>query len=84
MADQIVADASGRLKHRGPDESNDFRSKEIFLGIQRLAIVDLTRGVQPVVSEDGRVVGVINGEVYNHLELAARLRDGCGGAAAFV
>ena len=76
MADQIVADASGRLKHRGPDESNDFRSKEIFLGIQRLAIVDLTRGVQPVVSEDGRVVGVMNGEVYNHLELAARLRDG--------
>ena len=76
MANQIVADASGRLKHRGPDESNDFRSKEIFLGIQRLAIVDLTRGVQPVVSEDERVVGVMNGEVYNHLELAARLRDG--------
>ena len=76
LTDQIVANASGRLKHRGPDESNDFRSKEILLGIRRLAIVDLSEGVQPVVSEDGRVVGVMNGEIYNHVELAERLRDG--------
>jgi len=76
LTDQIVANASVRLKHRGPDESNDFRSKKILLGIRRLAIVDLSEGVQPVVSEDGRVVGVMNGEIYNHVELAERLRDG--------
>ena len=62
------------LHHRGPDEKRVFTDGVCHLGIRRLAIVDLTPGVQPVTSKEGEVVAVMNGEVYNHVELAEGLR----------
>ena len=62
------------LHHRGPDEKRVFNDGVCHLGIRRLAIVDLTPGVQPVTSKEGEVVAVMNGEVYNHVELAEGLR----------
>ena len=67
--------AMNQLKHRGPDERCEFASDEVRLGIQRLSIIDLTEGVQPVRSESGEVVAVMNGEIYNHVELAKGLRS---------
>ena len=61
------------LHHRGPDEKGVFTDGVCHLGIRRLAIVDLTPGVQPVTSKGGEVVTVMNGEVYNHVELAEGL-----------
>ena len=61
------------LHHRGPDEKGVFTDRVCHLGIRRLAIVDLTPGVQPVTSKGGEVVTVMNGEVYNHVELAEGL-----------
>ena len=61
------------LVHRGPDGEGTFVAPGIGLGVRRLAIVDLETGDQPIANEDGTVVVVCNGEIYNHLELRAEL-----------
>jgi len=63
-----------RLEHRGPDEGGEFAADAVRFGIQRLSIIDLTERVQPVRNESGEVVAVMNGEIYNHVELAQGLR----------
>lgn len=70
-----LQDGLNVLNHRGPDEPGLFEQPSIALGIRRLSIVDLTEGVQPVRSETGEVVTVMNGEIYNHVELAEGLRS---------
>ena len=68
-----MADA---LHHRGPDASGVHRSGPPTLGHTRLSIIDLsTDANQPMLSADGQVVLVFNGEIYNFRELAAELRD---------
>ena len=62
------------LFNRGPDEIGGKSFEGGQMGIRRLAIVDLTPGVQPVENEDGQVVAVVNGEIYNHVELAEEIR----------
>ena len=59
------------LKHRGPDARGIWKSnRELSLGHVRLSINDLTEaGNQPIFSEDGSIVLVANGEIYNYLEL---------------
>lgn len=67
-------DRMGRtLFHRGPDEGGDFRSDDVAIGVRRLAIVDPQEGHQPLVSEDGVIRLVCNGEIYNHLDLRREL-----------
>ncbi len=61
------------LRHRGPDGVGFFEGDEASLGSQRLAIIDLEAGPQPVTSEDGGVVVVFNGEIYNFQELRREL-----------
>ncbi len=57
------------LKHRGPDGQGSFVEGPVGLGHRRLAIVDVAGGHQPMANEDGRVLIVYNGEVYNHAAL---------------
>lgn len=57
------------LVHRGPDDEGLHLGPEIGLGFRRLSIIDLESGGQPVASEDGSVVAVFNGEIYNYLSL---------------
>src|SRR5262245_31599928 len=64
------------LTHRGPDDSDTWVDASVGLafGFRRLAIIDLSpTGRQPMVSADGRYVGVFNGEIYNHVELRKEL-----------
>jgi asparagine synthase (glutamine-hydrolysing) len=68
-----ILDATKSLTHRGPDQQGVFRSRYCSLGATRLKILDLHAGDQPLYSEDGDVVIVFNGEVYNHLELRREL-----------
>jgi asparagine synthase (glutamine-hydrolysing) len=63
-----------RLEHRGPDARGIHRSGPAGLGIQRLRVIDIETGDQPVFNEDGTVAVVLNGEIYNFRELRARLR----------
>jgi asparagine synthase (glutamine-hydrolysing) len=65
-----VSRMAAALEHRGPDGAGFYADGPIALGHRRLAIVDLSpRGKQPLANEDGSVVCVVNGEIYNHLEL---------------
>ncbi len=65
------------LHHRGPDEEGLFFYPETASGIacSRLSIVDLATGHQPIACEDGSVLVVCNGEIYNHRQLRARLEN---------
>ncbi len=61
------------LRHRGPDHSGCYTEPGIAMGINRLAIVDLVSGNQPIFNEDSSLVIVYNGEVYNHTKLRREL-----------
>ncbi|HXS46842.1 MAG TPA: asparagine synthase (glutamine-hydrolyzing), partial [Solirubrobacterales bacterium] len=74
-----VADAdavkrmNGRLVHRGPDSEGFFHDGGVALAMRRLSIIDLEHGDQPISNEDGSVVVVQNGEIYNYRELRQEL-----------
>lgn len=61
------------IEHRGPDDQGIFASTGIALGNQRLSIIDLKGGHQPFTSDDGNIIVVQNGEIFNHIELAQEL-----------
>ncbi len=65
------------LIRRGPDGEGYFSdpANRIFLGSRRLAIIDVGGGRQPIVSEDGSVVVVLNGEIYNYQLLRKQLEQ---------
>jgi asparagine synthase (glutamine-hydrolysing) len=63
------------LIHRGPDGKGFYEDEHAVLGIRRLAIVDMATGGQPVYNEDRTVVAVLNGEIYNFVELRRELID---------
>lgn len=72
---QILADMLHVLHHRGPDDFGVFFDKDVALGMRRLSIIDLNGGKQPISSEDGGVVTVLNGEIYNYQSLQKELES---------
>ncbi|MEO8808700.1 MAG: asparagine synthase B [Rhodanobacter sp.] len=64
---------SQRQRHRGPDWSGVFVDAGVILVHERLAIVDPASGAQPLRSRDGALALAVNGEIYNHRELASGL-----------
>lgn len=62
-------------RHRGPDWSGIFANDDIILAHERLSIVDVLNGAQPLVSLDGRYVLAVNGEIYNHQALRREFPD---------
>ncbi|EPQ32108.1 uncharacterized protein PFL1_00305 [Pseudozyma flocculosa PF-1] len=70
------------IRHRGPDWSGCVVTKEDESGTkgsilchERLAIVGISTGAQPLVSTDGKVILAVNGEIYNHRQLRKNLKD---------
>jgi asparagine synthase (glutamine-hydrolysing) len=59
--------------HRGPDAEGYFVADHVALGHRRLKIIDLEGGKQPMFNEDGSVVVVFNGEIFNFVEVKAEL-----------
>lgn len=57
------------LVHRGPDEQNTYYDQNIFLGHNRLSIIDINNGSQPIFSKCKNFLIIYNGEIYNYLEL---------------
>lgn len=72
---EVALELSGRLRHRGPDWSGIWDCDRAILAHERLAIVDVDSGGQPLVSKDGQVALAVNGEIYNHQTLEADLPD---------
>src|SRR5215212_8428386 len=70
---ELLRAMSDTLRHRGPDTAGEALLGEGGLAARRLAIIDLEGGDQPIANEDGRVLVVQNGEIYNHAELRAEL-----------
>lgn len=62
-----------RIRHRGPDDTGLFQNSQVCLGMTRLSINDLAGGKQPYRSEDGSVIAVFNGEIYNFRQLRQEL-----------
>ena len=68
-------DLSRRMRHRGPDWSGVYADERAILVHERLAIVGVDSGAQPLLSPDGQQVLAVNGEIYNHRSLRAELED---------
>jgi asparagine synthase (glutamine-hydrolysing) len=76
-AHDLVHQMCTAMVHRGPDGGGVIVHPDATLGMQRLAIVDVEHGQQPMISDDGAVVIVYNGEVYNAPAIRERLeREG--------
>jgi asparagine synthase (glutamine-hydrolysing) len=67
--DGLLARMTTALEHRGPDGHGYFECGDVGLGHRRLSIIDLEGGRQPIENEDGSLVLIFNGEIYNYLEL---------------
>ncbi|BBO28479.1 asparagine synthase B [Alteromonas sp. I4] len=61
------------LRHRGPDWSGIWNNDNTILCHERLAIVDVDTGAQPLISDNGQQILAVNGEIYNHKQLAKDL-----------
>ncbi|MFG7349498.1 asparagine synthase B [Shewanella oncorhynchi] len=72
---QVALEMSKLMRHRGPDWSGIYASDKAILAHERLAIVDIEHGAQPLLTEDGNLILAVNGEIYNHKELKAQLGD---------
>jgi asparagine synthase (glutamine-hydrolysing) len=71
----LVERMTTRLAHRGPDSTGYFQGGPVRFGFRRLAIVDPGSGIQPMANEDGSVVSMCNGELYNFADTARFLAD---------
>ena len=61
------------LKHRGPDDEAYYRNKNVCIGMTRLAVIDLRKGLYPIENEDESLHLIYNGEIYNFAQLTSEL-----------
>ncbi|MFC1631913.1 asparagine synthase (glutamine-hydrolyzing) [Candidatus Omnitrophota bacterium] len=66
---------TGVLRHRGPDEQGFYIKDQLGLGHQRLSIIDLATGTQPITNEDKSILIVFNGEIYNYRQLREEVKS---------
>jgi asparagine synthase (glutamine-hydrolysing) len=71
----LLARMREQIRHRGPDGDGSHVEPGVGLAHRRLSIIDVSGGRQPIYNEDGSVVLVYNGEIYNYRELVGELVD---------
>lgn len=71
----VIDRMAGTMLHRGPDGGGSYLKGQVGLGHRRLKIIDLESGAQPLANEDGSVVVVYNGEIYNFVDLKSELEE---------
>ena len=72
---EILRDMIGSIAYRGPDETGYYADETIGLAHARLAILDPLNGCQPATNEDGGIVVIFNGEIYNFKTLRKQLEQ---------
>ncbi|MBR5514017.1 MAG: asparagine synthase (glutamine-hydrolyzing) [Ruminococcus sp.] len=73
-ADGVISEMMDKIRHRGPDAEGKYVDRDIALGHRRLSIIDVSSsGDQPIFNEDGSLVIVFNGEIYNYREIREKL-----------
>jgi len=70
----VIYNMASAIQHRGPDDTGYYIDKNLALSFNRLSIIDLSGGHQPLTNEDGSIVLVCNGEIFNYLELREQLK----------
>ncbi|WP_246072437.1 asparagine synthase (glutamine-hydrolyzing) [Catenovulum sediminis] len=74
--DQLLLEKMNNAQqHRGPNDQGYYNQNGVGLAHRRLSIIDLAGGHQPIFNEDGQVVVVFNGEIYNFQEVAEQLKS---------
>ncbi|MDF2567094.1 MAG: hypothetical protein K0R90_550 [Oscillospiraceae bacterium] len=73
QADETLKNMMNKIVHRGPDSEGVYVDDGIALGFRRLSIIDLAQGDQPLFNEDGSMVLMFNGEIYNYQKLREEL-----------
>lgn len=71
--ESTVAAMNNAMNHRGPDDAGVWHGGHVALAMRRLSIIDLFNGHQPMMNDDGSVVIVFNGEIYNFADVRADL-----------
>ncbi|MDR0933138.1 MAG: asparagine synthase (glutamine-hydrolyzing) [Victivallales bacterium] len=69
----VISAMNAALTHRGPDAAGTYFDAQVAFGHRRLSIIDLQNGTQPATNEDGTVIVVYNGEIYNFQYLREKL-----------
>lgn len=72
---QLLTKMNNAQAHRGPNDQGYHIGNGVGLGHRRLSIIDLSGGHQPIYNEDGNVVVVFNGEIFNHHEIQQKLTE---------
>ena len=72
---EILKQMCRLLQHRGPDKNGFYFDNDIALGHQRLSIIDLFGGDQPIYNEDKSIVVIYNGEIYNFRDFRGKLME---------
>ncbi|MCI1965569.1 MAG: asparagine synthase (glutamine-hydrolyzing) [Oscillospiraceae bacterium] len=67
--DAVIQNMTDVITHRGPDSLGIYTDADISMGFRRLSIIDLKQGDQPITNEDGTLVVMFNGEIYNYQQL---------------
>lgn len=74
-AKPILNAMGDQIAHRGPDDKENLIQGPLGVTFRRLSIVDVQGGKQPIWNEDGSIALLVNGEIYNYLELKKTLKD---------
>ncbi|MCZ6594041.1 MAG: hypothetical protein O6943_03905 [Bacteroidetes bacterium] len=74
FGDKILEKMTKTMTHRGPDAHDTYIDDKVALGHRRLSIIDLSMaGKQPMSDSTGNILIVINGEIYNYMEIRQEL-----------
>ncbi len=69
----LVERMGATIRHRGPDDAGAYADEHVAIGLQRLSVIDLAGGHQPMSTDDGQLHIVFNGEIYNYRDVRASL-----------
>jgi asparagine synthase (glutamine-hydrolysing) len=77
LSEKTLISHLDKIRHRGPDSQGIFLDPEnsVGIGMRRLSILDIDGGAQPIGNERQDVQVVLNGEIYNYIELRQELVD---------